>query len=226
MKRRKYFERNEWRERVEAAFVRYWAAMKRLRLADPDDNTKWREAFDELGAASRELPGEASNNEDLTSKMVWKEIMRPLDGQEWSPPALGAGKARVINPEDSPFFRQLVFQKLGITYRELITELERDRGLYATLLKIHRDYQRLHTREASFHNLKLKFHFDHFSIMVQGLDYGLSELNERELASCFNEICPCAQRHSVEWLKKFRIRVKKACEHLRESRNKPTTINI
>jgi len=46
-----------------------------------------------------------------------------------------------------------------------------------------------------------KTQYDHFTLMVQGLDFGLNRLNEFELAACLDDICPCAQRHSVEYLK-------------------------
>jgi len=62
--------------------------------------------------------------------------------------------------------------------------------------------------------LKLKFKYDHFVLMVQGLDFGLDKLNELELAACLNEICPCAQRHSVEYLKKLRALIQKTCKAL------------
>jgi hypothetical protein len=210
---------------MDVGFVRYWAARKRLGVADRS-GAKWKEAFQELAAASRIFPNEEAKHKESIYTTSWQEITRPLDGEMWPPKALEAGKGYAVNPEASPFFRFVVFLKLGITFRELITELEKDRSSYAKLLKVHRDYERLHVGKASVRDLKLKFNLDHFSIMLQGLAYGLNELSELELAACFDEICPCAQRHSVEWLKKFRTRVKKACEHLQESKNEPTTINM
>jgi hypothetical protein len=59
--------------------------------------------------------------------------------------------------------------------------------------------------------MKLKFNWDHFGIILQGLDFGLNQLNEIELAACLNTICPCCQSHSEEYFKKLRARIRKAC---------------
>ena len=61
-------------------------------------------------------------------------------------------------------------------------------------------------------DLKLKFNWDHFSVIIQGLDFGLDRLTAEELADCLSEICPCGQRHSLEYLKKVRTSIKQACD--------------
>jgi hypothetical protein len=221
--KRKYFAREEWRQRVNPVFVKYWNASKRFHAVDINDRKKWKKAFNEMGAASRLLAEEESKIQNPRFTRVWREILRPLDGEVW-PGGGEAGKGYAVNPESSAFFRDLVFLILGVTFRELIVQLERDPGRYPKLLKVHRAYYRFRAGKTSFRDLKLKFHFDHFSIMVQGLDFGLGGLNESELAACFDEICPCGRyRHSVGFLTKFRTSVKQACERLRESMNKPTS---
>jgi hypothetical protein len=59
-------------------------------------------------------------------------------------------------------------------------------------------------------SLKLKFGWDHFRIVTQGLDFGLDELTPDELAECLNEICPCGRKkHSAEYLKKVRSLIRR-----------------
>lgn len=216
---RKYFERNEWHQRVNPLFVRYWAATKRWRFIDRQSETESKTAFDELGAASRLLPEGESKY-----ARVWTEIMRPLDGEV--PLSGEPGKAYAVNPENSAFFRDLVFLKFGISYRELITLAERDEKAHRKLLRVHQDYYRFIWSGNDFNHLRLRFNLNHFQLLVQGLAFGLDSLNELELQSCFDEICPCGQRHSGEYLKKLRAKVKKACDRLIESASKPTTLPV
>jgi hypothetical protein len=136
------------------------------------------------------------------------------------------GKGYAVNPEASSFFRDLVFLKFGMTYRELITQMEKDEGAHRKLLRVHQDFYRFRWSGNGFRNLRLKFNLDHFQLLVQGLDFGLDTLNEWELGTCFNEICPCAQRHSGEYLKKLRARAKKYCAQVFESMNKPTSFEL
>jgi hypothetical protein len=220
---RRYFESVEWKDKVNPAFAQYWKARKRYGLVDPEDQTERGPALEEWNSASRLLADEQSKLKDPIYTTVWEEIARPLDG-EVSPGRGDGPKGYAVNPESTVAFRQLTFLTLGITFRQLITLLEEDLSVYSKLLKVHRAYWL--TRKGSFRDLRLKFHSDHFSIMVQGLDFGLRRLNEWELALCFDEICPCDQRHSAESLKKFRTGVTRACKRLRESMNEPTSFEM
>ncbi len=76
-------------------------------------------------------------------------------------------------------------------------------------MAVHRDFWR---GGSGFHNLKLKFSLDHFQIITEGLDFGFDKLTADELADCLDEICPCDQKHSPEYLKKLRTRIKQACD--------------
>lgn len=222
MKRRP-FDANKRRPHVNAAFEGYWSAVKRYQSVDANNRAEWKKGFDEMGAASRLLAEEESKIKNPRFTKVWSEILKPLDGEIW-PVRAEAGKGYAVNPESSALFRDFVFLILGITFRELIVQLEKDPAVYPKLLKVHRAYYRFCIGKVSFRDLKLKFHYDHFSIMVQGLDFGLAALNEWELADCFDEICPCGRyRHSPGVLSRFRTEVKQACERLRESINKPTS---
>jgi hypothetical protein len=223
--KRKTFERNEWRRRVNPVFVRYWSAIKRERRVDAHDRKECKYAHDEVAVASRLLATEQSKIQNSNYSRIWPEIIRPLDGEVW-PGSGEPGKRYAVNPEASAFFRDLVFLKFGITYRELITLAENDQKAHRMLLRVHRDYFRFRWSGNGFDNLRLKFNLNHFEIIAQGLDYGLDRLNEFELGSCLNEICPCAQRHSTEYLKKLRARMKKACGRLLESAKKPTSFKM
>jgi len=178
-------------------------------------------AFQEAGTASREL----HIHPNSISAKVWVALNSGLDG-EVTPTVSEPNRGYIRNPESTPFFRQLVFFMYGITFRELMVEIEKNPKAYGKLLRIHAAYSRLHSGEDGFNHARLKFKLTHFQIMVQGLDFGIDSLNEWELASCFDEICPCAQKHSVESMKKFRLKVKKACARVLSSMEKLTSFDI
>ena len=115
-----------------------------------------------------------------------------------------------VNPEGSPLFRMLVFLKHGVTFRELIrqVDIEKSQAAHRKLISVHRDYWRILTG-AKFHDLKLKFNWDHFEVITHGLDFGLDGLDEYELADCLDEICPCRLKHSPTYLKKLRMTIKR-----------------
>ena len=50
---------------------------------------------------------------------------------------------------------------------------------------------------------------EHFDLMIFGIDPGLETLSNEELASCFDELCPCEGPHFGENLRKFRDRINK-----------------
>ena len=114
------------------------------------------------------------------------------------------------NPESSGVFRMLVFLKHGLTFRELIwqIDIEKDPRAHRKLMAVHRDYWHFKTG-SRFDNFKLKFAYDHFQIIAQGFDFGLAELTPEELGECLDEICPCGRKHSTEYLKKVRSQIKK-----------------
>lgn len=197
-----------------------------VKVMDPEEQKKsFRRNFHEMSVASREVAREREKLKDQVSPKVWKAINARLDGDS-EPSAPQPGKGYVTNPEDEGLFRQLVFLKHGVTYRQLMVELEKRPTTYRKLLLVHEDYQRLRTGKASLRDLKLKFQFYHFQIIIDGLDFGLATLNEFEFAECFDHICPCRQKHSVEYMKKLRIRVKRAIHQVLESTKEPTTIEF
>jgi hypothetical protein len=224
--KRKFFFRNEWRKRVDPVFTRYWAAMKMLWILSANRNSKGKDeaisrAIHEMGAASRELRNDPSS----TSVRIWPVIFAGVDG-EGTFSGADINRSYITSPESSPVFRELVFFMYGITFRELVVEIEKDPNAHSKLMRVHGAFSRLRAGEGGLNHSRLKFKLTHFQVMVQGLDFGFKDLNEWELASCFDEICPCAQKHSVESMKKFRVRVKKACEHILSSIEKPTSFEI
>lgn len=224
--KRRYFENTDWHPDVNEGFAEYWSALKNFNQINVSDWERRERARYENESASRRLAEEIPKLQNPIYANVWQEILKPLDGEVW-PGSAEPGRGYAVNPESSSFFRTLVFLLLGTTFRELITELDRDPRVYPKLLKVHTAHYRFLTGGGSFRDLKLKFQIDHFSIMVQGLDFGLERLNQWQLANCFDEICSCGRhRHSVEGLKTFRTNVKKACARLRESVNKPTSFKM
>src|SRR5262249_39704873 len=159
-------------------------------------------------------------------RKVWPAIFANLDGEGRFNVGMEEGKGYVTSPESNGLFRELVFLKYGITFRQLMVQVERDPSAYRKLIRVHYDFFVLRAGIIGLSELKLKLSDNHFHIMVQGFDHGIAHLNEWELASCFDEICPCGQRHSVGYMKKLRIAIKKACERAMASANQPTTIDI
>jgi hypothetical protein len=227
-RRRTFAVRNEWRARVTSGFVRYWSAMRAnhalARIRDRTEQKRaFRRSYEELIKASHDLQREQQKITDGISAKVWLAISALLDG-EGEFRGGGSGKAYVTSPESNSLFRELVFLKYGITYRELMVEVEKNPSAYRDLLSVHNDFSRFLAGKLKMCDLKLKFRFIHFQMMVQGFDHGILDLNAWELASCYDEICPCGQKHSVDYLKKLRLRVYKACLRLLAHANDPTTI--
>jgi len=222
---RKPFKEIDWRRHLNPVFVRYCLAEKRLRLASSGSEADRRLAFLDLAAESRALNEERSSNRFKKYEAVWAEIIRPLDG-EVRPDSGEPGRAYAVNPEGSAFFRDLVFLKFGVSYRQLVTAAEKDSEAHKKLLRVHRLYYEFRWKKRGFANLQLRFSMTHFQLIVQGLDFGLGGLNEFEFEACFNEICPCAQRHSGEYVRKTVRAIKKACDALLESAKTPTSFEL
>jgi hypothetical protein len=183
----------------------------------------FQEWFREHVVAGRALRQAQDRKKILVGVKIQSAIDRELDtqGPMIVPPAASQARGMTIypeNPESSPVFRRLVFLKFGITFRELIRQIdiEKNNAAHRKLMGVHRDYWRLLSGVA-FTNFKLKFNWDHFDIITQGLDFGINTLTADELSECFDEICPCGREHSPEYLKKLRARIMKACDGLIES---------
>jgi hypothetical protein len=221
------FIRADWRKRVDPAFAAYWSVMKKngalSKIKDEKEaDRKFREWVKEFAAASRALDEIRSQIRDSIAAKIHQAVLQRLDLEEpvtVPEPPMGRGREEPLvyaqNPESSAIFRQIVFLKYGITFRQLIHQIDIDRSpdAHRKLMAVHLDYWRLHSG-IRFENLKLKFRYKHFKIMVDGLDFGLDGLNPDELAECLDEICPCGQKHSSEYLKKLRARIKQACNRL------------
>jgi hypothetical protein len=226
LRRKTYFTRDNWRERVSPAFAAYWSSKKDLELFAGSKEVGFKEKFASLWKRVQDtdqvLSMEIARLPNPVSPRVWEAINAGLDGFETAPKSTRPGMAYAINPESSALFRYIIFLKFGITYRSLITaqDLERDPKALKKLQKAHHDLFRLKSGQLSLSDLKLKFKFDHFVLMVQGLDLGLRKLNPIELSRCLDEICPCNKRHSIERMRKFRTSVKKAVEGLLSDKSK------
>jgi hypothetical protein len=221
-KARPGFIRPNWRERIDPAFVAYWSAQRKNRaLSKIEDQKgfkrKFQEWFEEGAAASRALHEARGRIKNSVAARIQSAILRPLDteGPVIVPPVPPGQEATFYpqNPESSGVFRQIVFLKYGITFRELVRQLDMDKNPDAQrkLMAVHRDYWRLQSG-VHFEDFKLKFGLDHFQLFAQGFDFGIDKLMPDELADCLDEICPCQQRHSPEYLKKLRTRIKQACK--------------
>jgi hypothetical protein len=178
---------------------------------------KFDERFRRAARASAKFNSALRQIKDSPASKLGAAVMRGLDIE-----AFEKGQAQPApngvypqNPESSPIFRQMVFWKYGITFRELVYEIDinKNADAHRRLMAVHRDYWRL-LSGVEFKNLKLKFAVEHFAIITQGSDFGLDALTPGELAECLDEICPCHQRHSPEYLKKLRVRIGLAIRRL------------
>jgi hypothetical protein len=222
----------DWRERVNPAFIRYNRAFRAnaalLRIKDPQAAKKaFVRQYEELCAASRCFNEEAAKIASSQSNGPGTDILKPLDGEVWPWPVTGEpGKGYITNPEACSFFRTLVFLKYGVTFRELVTEIETNPKAYRKWIRVHEDYYHLRFGRRSLDNLQLKFNLKHFQVIERGVAFGLKGLNQWELADCLNEICPCgSNQHSAEYLGKLRTRIVKALESLGERNTRATTID-
>lgn len=218
------FVREGWRTRIHRAFANYWLALKKNRVLpsvkDPKQAERQFETwFREFAVASRAYDEAREQLKNPIGPKIQSTILSRLEteGPQIVPPVPIGTDALFYpeNPESSPIFRKLVFLKYGITFRELIHEIDLNKNPAAQrrLMAVHRDFWQVQLGRG-YRDLKLKFSMDHFDLITQGLDFGLDKLTSDELAECLDEICPCAQRHSPEYLKKLRAQVKKACATL------------
>lgn len=223
-KARRGFIRGQWLARVHPAFVNYWISVKKNRSLAKNKNQKdsdatFRKWLKDHGAAQRALDQAIKELANPIAPKIQLAVL-DIEGLAAIPvhSTLNAHEGIAIyaqNPESSGVFRKLVFLKYGITFPELMEriELTKQAGAYRKLNAIHRDYSRL-LLGARLEDLKLKFNWDHFDLITQGIDFGLDRLTPYELADCLDEICPCCRRHSPEYLKKLRIRITQACSRL------------
>jgi hypothetical protein len=208
--------RKEWKKRVNPAFAKYWAAYKAIHLAsgianEGEKEVAFHQAFEDFRVAGYLLNEERLKIRDPIGAQLSKAISAPLDGEgKFEDTTTGMGYA--INPESTSLFRRLVFLKHGITFRNLVMEIQTNRSAFRKLSHVHRDYHRFLSGQVPLLGLKLKFHWYHFDIILGGLDFGLSRLNPTELAAFLNAICPCAKAHSEEYSKKLRTKIQKMCK--------------
>jgi hypothetical protein len=224
VKARPGFTREDWRERIDAAFIRYWASRKENaawpKITDPQKaDQKFAEWRREFAAAKRAFDEAGKQKKNPVAAKIQAAVMKPLDveGPLTVPPTPSGRDVAFypLNPELSPIFRDIVFLKYGITFRELIwqIDIEKNDAAHRKLMAVHRDYWRL-IRGKHFKDFKLKFSLNHFQILTSGFDFGLDKLTPNELADCLDKICPCSQKHSPEYLKKLRTRIRQACERI------------
>jgi hypothetical protein len=218
------FSREGWRPRVHPAFAGYWKSLKKNRALakikdQKESESKLQEWAREFSVASRALDEAIDGIRTPVGLKIQSAILKRLDieGPLFVPPSIPGQEATFYpgNPESSPIFRKLVFLKYAITFPELIyqIDIEKNASAHRQLMAVHRDYWRLKSGLA-FKDFKLKFSMDHFDIITHGADFGLSNLTPDELAECFDEICPCGLKHSPEYLKKLRTRIKHASKSL------------
>ena len=225
------FVRPPWQERVQRRFQDYWKTRRENRElpASGDPERAFHEWWERFRAASREMDELTETLESQTIRArVMAAILKPLDIE--GPPninlrATGEDGEPILypqNPESSGIFRMIVFLKYGITFRELIrqVDIEKSEAAHRKLMAVHRDHWRI-LMGKRFEDLKLKVGMDHFDIITSGLDFGLGKLTEDELADCLDTICPCLQKHSATYLKKLRTGIKQVCEQLTGETHKP-----
>ena len=102
----------------------------------------------------------------------------------------------------------LCWHRTGIPLPQLVKQDEE--GNWEASKKLHRvigDYQKWRYGKLQPDDMRFKSNRDHNTIIMAGLDLGLTKLTENELADFFDALCPCGKEHSPENLKKARARV-------------------
>ena len=70
------------------------------------------------------------------------------------------------------------------------------------------DFQKWRYGKLNADELKTKHDREHRNLIMMGLDFGIENLTEEELADFANEECPCGSKeHSPENLRKLRSRI-------------------
>lgn len=222
------FVRKGWTDRVDPAFVGYWSLRKENEnLPKIQDERKAQQEFDQwfkrFSGANRAFNEAVSRIKNPIGAKIQSAVVKKLDteGPLVVPPAPPGQGAAIYpeNPESSDMFRKIIFLKHGITFRELIwqVDIEKNEAAHRKLMAVHRDYWRLLSGTTHYKDFKLKFSVDHLDLLTSGFDSGLDKLTPDELGDCLDEICPCEQKHSPEYLKKLRTRIRRVCERIIES---------
>jgi len=186
------FVRGLWREKVNPTFAAWFSSQKKNRdfgkIRDPEESDrKFKDWLKEAAPLSRAMNEARNRVKNSAGAKLLSEISRGLKFHDLSDPeGRDEGSGMPVNPESSPLFWQLVFMKYGITFRELIRqiEIEKSRVAHRKLIAVHRDYWKVITTGPA--DLKLKYNWDHFSLVIQGLDFGLDLLMPEELAECLD----------------------------------------
>jgi hypothetical protein len=106
--------------------------------------------------------------------------------------------------------RFLCWFRFGKTIETLTREYEsRERKAVKQMNKLRLELDLWRIGEVNPNKLKFKTDLDHFTLMNGGLDLGIENLTQSELADCFDELCPCAKQHFPENLGKLRARILK-----------------
>lgn len=208
------------------AFVAWWLANKKNRALpaikdSKEQDQRFKEWLRDAAKASREFNEAIKQIRNPIGTRIVSAIVRGLDIESRTvlPSAPGGMEAPFYpqNPESTDLFKILAFVRFGITFRELILRIDNpnpDHEAHGMLVAVHHDYLRVMCG-VDLGSLKLKFSWDHFQIITQGLDFGLDKLTPDELAECLDQICPCGRKkHSAEYLKKVRSLIRKAGKRL------------
>lgn len=201
------------------------------KVKDPREAEKKNEEWSaELREATGAWDAARQRLENPMAAKIQKAVLRRLDIER--PPVIPASaKARSLgggtypqNPEASALFRLMVFLKYGITFRELIYELDinKDSIAHRRLMAVHRDFWRVQSG-TRLQDIKLKFSWDHFYLITDGFDFGIKKLTAEQLGDCLDKICPCQQKHTPDYYKKVRAWVDKACQRLIDGAIPPQT---
>ncbi len=113
------------------------------------------------------LPKQPTTDGKFPDK-AWPTLRRKSSGRTaiQSPPTGGQQEAVLSypqSPESSSIFRLLVFLKYGVTFREIIYQVDIEKNAIAQrkLMAVHRDFWRVQSG-IRFEDLKLKFGYRHF----------------------------------------------------------------
>ncbi len=111
-------------------------------------------------------------------------------------------------PEEVYIRHRTCFFKFNKTVKQL--EQEKTRGSFKAAKQLNildREVEKWRFGEIDLKEVKYKTNVEHFGLISFGLDFGMLSLTAKELADCFDELCPCGNVDDPENLSKLRRKI-------------------
>jgi hypothetical protein len=110
--------------------------------------------------------------------------------------------------EEHYLYHWICWFKYNKTVKQLMSEYKSgDIKAVKQFHALNLEFDKCRLGEVDPNRLRFKTDIDHFDLIVAGLDLGIELLTPKELADCFDELCPCGLPHFPDLLSKLRTRI-------------------